>query len=409
MAKQNLLTDKKISSAKCPQGKSFIYLNDGSGLRLKVYEDGRKLWRFRIVYDGKESTSSFGSYPTVSLADARNKASISRLQLSNGFNPIQEKKRQRRVIAQSYQNTFKDVAEEALVHYANRQERPWSAKHIERSKGILKNYVYKKLGSVPMSQIDHVAILEVLKGIHNKGVYRTALHAKNVISSIFTYAIHSNKATQNPTDVLRKNTLLTRPEPNHLRTIEIAEIGRFFCTLEASTTLHIVTKSALKLIVYTALRVNSIRQAKWEWIDKAGTMTVPAAFMKNRKDFKIPLPSQALEIINQLRPLNYRGEASYIFQAGTKPQPISENTTTVAIKKLGFDATSHGMRTLMKRVLTKENRYPYDAIERQLDHKRPKLESAYMGGEDWLDVRREMLAWYADWLEEQVEKYVEGE
>jgi integrase len=408
MAKQNLLTDKKISSAKCPEGKSFIYLNDGSGLRLKIYQDGRKLWRFRIVYDSKESTSSFGSYPTVSLADARNKASTSRLQLSNGFNPIQEKKKQRRLIAQSYQNSFKEVAEEALVHYANRQERPWSIKHIERSKGILKNYVYKKIGSVPMSQIDHVTILEVLKEVHNKGVYRTALHAKNVISSIFTYAIHSNKATQNPTDVLRKNTLLTRPEPKHLKTIEIADIGRFLCALDANQTLHMVTKSALKLIVYTALRVNSIRHAKWEWINKTGTMTVPGAYMKNRKDFRIPLPNQALEIINNLRPLNYRGEASYIFQTGAKTQPISENTTTVAIKKLGFDATSHGMRTLMKRVLTRENKYPYDAIERQLDHKRPKLEAAYMGGEDWIDVRSQMLVWYADWLEEQVDKHVEG-
>jgi integrase len=406
MAKQNLLTDKRVASAKCPPNKSIIYLNDGAGLRLKVFSTGQKHWHFRLVYNGKESTLSLGSYPTVSLAAAREKASASRLQLIDGLNPVQERRKQKRAIAASYDNLFKDIAEEALNHFQNRVQNPWSEKHYARSKGILNNYVYKEIGSVPISQIDHVIILNVLKNIHSKGAYRTSLHAKNVISCIFTYAIHANKAQHNPTDILRKNTLLTRPKPQHLKSLEIDEVGKFVYKLDANKSLNPVTKVALKIHLYTGLRVNSLRQAKWGWLDvKNQTLSIPAEFMKNREIFQVPLSQQATSEIEKLRELNDRGPESYIFRAVSEMKPISENTTTVAIKKLGFTATSHGMRTLLKRVLTKQNRFAYDAIERQLDHKRPPLDEAYMGGEDWMHERREMLSWYCDWIDSEKNKY----
>ena len=406
MAKLNLLTDRRIAAIKCPDDKAFFYLNDGSGLRLKVYADGRKQWHFRVVYDGKESTQSFGAYPLVGLADARAKANASRTQLINGFNPVQENKKQKRLIATSYKDPFKDIALEALNHFKTRPSNPWSEKHYKRSEGILNNYVYKKLGAIPINQIDHVLVLNVLKDIHSKGIYTTAHHAKNVISSIFTYAIHSNKAKDNPTLILRKNTLLSRPKAKHLKSLEIAEVGKFVSTVQANSSLHIVTKSIVMLHLYTALRVNSLRQARWKWIDfKSEILTVPAEFMKNRLMFKVPLPNEAMQIFKKLKPLTYRDDDSYIFQTGQNPIPISENTSTNAIKKLGFAATSHGMRTLMKRVLTKQNKYPYDAIERQLDHKRPPLDDAYMGYEDWLKERKAMLQWYAKWVGQELDTY----
>ncbi len=406
MAKLNLLTDRRISGTKCPSDKAFIYLNDGSGLRLKVYNDGRKQWHFRLVYDGRESTQSFGAYPLISLAAAREKANASRGHLSNGFNPVQEKKKQKRLIANSYNDPFKDVAEEALKYFKIRPGKPWSDKHYKRSKGILINYVYKKLGAIPINQIDHVIVLDLLKEIHGKGIYTTAHHAKNVISSIFTFAIHSNKAKDNPTLVLQKNTLLSRPKVQHLKSLEIEEVGKFVSTVQGNASLHVVTKSILMLHLYTALRVNSLRQAKWGWLNiNDEILTVPAEFMKNRQAFKVPLPKVAIEIFKKLKPITYRGGDSYIFQTGQKLIPISENTSTNAIKKLGFAATSHGMRTLMKRVLTKQNKYPYDAIERQLDHKRPPLDDAYMGDEDWLKERKVMLQWYAKWIDSQRVKY----
>ena len=410
MAKQNLLTDRKVSTAKCPPDKSFVYLNDGSGLRLKVYAGGKKQWLYRITYDGAESTQSFGLYPTISLADARGNATGSRIQLAGGLNPVQEQRAHKRTIIQSYKNPFKDVAEEALKHYKLRPAKPWSDKHYARCKGILNNYIYKKMGNVPISQIDHVLILAVLKDIHKKGRYVTTHHAKNVLSSIFTYAIHSNLAKENPTLVLSKNTLLTRPKATHLSSIDIYEVGKFLCALEASTSLHFVTKAIVELHLYTALRVNSLRQARWCWLDlDKKTITIPAAFMKNRSTFTVPLPREACSIFKSLYALTNRGDTSYIFQTGLASIPISENTSTKAIKKLGFAATSHGMRTLMKRVLTKQNKFPPDAIERQLDHKRPPLDDAYMGGEDWLSERATMIQWYATWARKQKSIFKKGE
>jgi integrase len=406
MAKHNLLTDKRVATAKCAEGKSICYLNDGAGLRLKVLSTGQKHWHFRLVYNGKETTLSLGSYPTVSLATAREKATASRLQLINGLNPVKERQKQKRAIATSYDNLFKTVADEAFSHFRSRPQKPWSDKHYLRSKGILDNYVLKKLGPVPVNQIDHVIILDVLKAIHNKGAYRTSLHAKNIISCIFTYAIHTNKAQHNPTDILRKNTLLTRPKPQHLKSLEMSEVGKFLYDLENNKTLHLATKVALKLYLYTSLRVNSLRQTKWSWLDASNQiLTIPAEFMKNRETFRVPLHKQAIKEIESLRPINDRGPDSFIFRAVSESKPISENTTTVAIKKLGFAATSHGMRTLMKRVLTKANCFAFDAIERQLDHKRPPLEDAYMGGEDWIKERREMLEWYCNWLNAEKNKY----
>jgi len=406
MAKQNLLTDKRVAAAKCPPDKTIIYLNDGAGLRLKIFNSGQKHWQFRLVYSGKESTISLGSYPTVSLALAREKAAVTRLELTNGLNPVQERRKRKKEIAASYDNLFKDVAKDAIEYFRTRENKPWSEKHYVRSKGILENYVYKRLGSTPIGEIDHVAVLAVQKEIYDKGVYRTSFHARNVISSVFTYAIHENKAQSNPTDILVKNTLLTRPKAQHFKSLAIEDVGKFLYTLEANKTLHPVTKVAIKLYIFTGLRVNSLRQAKWSWLDfNEKLMTVPAEFMKNRETFQVPLAKIAIEEILTLKGLNDRGPDSYIFRAESSSKPISENTATVAIKKLGFKATSHGMRTLMKRVLTKQNRFHPDAIERQIDHKRPKLEDAYMGGEDWIKERREMIDWYCGWIIEKHEEY----
>jgi integrase len=163
--------------------------------------------------------------------------------------------------------------------------------------------------------------------------------------------------------------------------------------------LDIRTVSALKLALYTGLRDHSIRGAKWAEIDFASaTWEVPAERMKLRRAFKVPLPTQAIGVLQTLKTLTYKDDNSYIFPSSGKYGYMAENTLRLALHSLGFKVTVHGMRSLITNVLN-EHRFNADAIERQLDHRESnKVRAAYLTSDFW-EQRQTMMQWFADWCD----------
>ncbi|MDF2119539.1 site-specific integrase [Roseiarcaceae bacterium H3SJ34-1] len=165
------------------------------------------------------------------------------------------------------------------------------------------------------------------------------------------------------------------------------------------------TVAALKLLAILALRPGEVRAATWSEIDiDRAIWTVPAARSKMRRVHRTPLPRQAIEILDALRPITDRGAASLIFPATTSvKRPISENTCNVAIRRLGFSAeemTSHGFRAAFATLANESRRWHPDAIERQLAHvEQNAIRRAYTRGEHW-DERVMMVQWWADYLDE---------
>jgi integrase len=198
------------------------------------------------------------------------------------------------------------------------------------------------------------------------------------------------------------NPYFKKPPVKHFEALPKEQVPLLMTALNKCTAdqqLDIKTVCALKLAIYTGLRDNSIRGAKWMEIDlDKNTWTVPGSRMKSGKEFKLPLPAQAVVVFKTLEPLTFREPSSYVFPSKGKYGYMAENTLRLALHRLGFKVTVHGMRSLITNVLNEQG-FNRDAIERQLDHQEPNQVRASYLRSDFMDIRGTMMQWFADWCD----------
>lgn len=389
---ERLLTDRRCRTAR-PKGKPY-YLSDGAGLRLQVRPDGRKYWLLRYVLGGKESTHSLGSYPEAGLEEARRKAQEARRLIEDGKHPTVERRIRRAQALERTRTTFRAVAEEWLERH-----RPhWSAHHAERNEGLLRRILYPQLAELPIDAIGEALLLNVLRSAYDAGIRESARRARGVAAQVFDYAKDTYRATHNPARELARSSLLRKPEVRSFAALKPAEVGALLSKLDQGS-VGPVTRAALLLMLYTGLRDYSLRGARWSEIDLEGAVwTVPAARMKRREPHRVPLPRQAVAVLEALKPVT--GQGSYVFASYGKEGFLAENTLRLALKRMGFHATAHGFRSLLTDVLNEAGFNP-DAIERQLHHvERNKVRAAYLRS-DFFEQRRAMMQWFADWCDAQ--------
>jgi len=396
MAAEKLLTEVACKAAK-PKDNVY-YLNDGAGLRLRVRQDGSRTWVYRYRLNGKELSAGLGVYPTVGLQAARAKAQEARLIAEGGKN-ISTAKR----IARSEQvvkggNTFGVISAEWLVH----NKASWSATHYERNEGLIRRYLEPQLGKLPIDAIKEPFLFGVIKKVYDRGTKVSAERTRAIAAQIFSYARATHRGSGNPARDMADNPYFKKPPVKHFDALNKADVPKLMEALNqtgGAQTLDVKTVCALKLALYTGLRDHSIRGAKWSEIDFASaTWEVPAERMKLRRAFKVPLPTQAIGVLQTLKTLTYKDDNSYIFPSAGKYGYMAENTLRLALHSLGFKVTVHGMRSLITNVLN-EHRFNADAIERQLDHRESnKVRAAYLTSDFW-EQRQTMMQWFADWCD----------
>jgi integrase len=202
------------------------------------------------------------------------------------------------------------------------------------------------------------------------------------------------------------NKYFKKPPVKHFTALPQNQVGALIDELNKSgidQKLDAKTVCALRLALYTGLRDNSIRGALWGEIDlEAGIWSVPGSRMKSGRDHQVPLPRQAISALELIKPLTYRTQGSYLFPGGGKHKIMSENTLRLALHRLGFKVTAHGMRSLITDVLN-ENGFNPDAIEKQLDHsEQSQVRRAYLRS-NFMDERIKMMQWFANWCDAQAE------
>ena len=168
--------------------------------------------------------------------------------------------------------------------------------------------------------------------------------------------------------------------------------------------------AALKLMAYLFPRPGELRLAEWMEFDLTDAIwTIPAGRAKMRREHKVPLPAQALAILESLRQIT--GAGALVFPgygiSGGKgrqiaPRPISENTLNGALRRMGYskdEMTSHGFRAAASTLLNESGMWSSDAIERALAHQdNDAVRRAYARGECWKE-RVSMAKWWADYLD----------
>ncbi len=369
---------------------------DVDGLYLLVQPSGALLWRFRYRCCGIERKLSLGSFPEVSLAQARRKRDEGKAELEDGIDPVEEK-RQRRLKAElAAQTTFGLVAEEYIQKMEREGKSPATLKKarwfLELLAGIAKR---------PIAAVTPHELLDILKRVERRGHHETALRLRSFAGRVFRYGFATLRTERNPADILRG--ALTVPKvKHHAAIIEPKKVGELLRAIDGYTgrpeTLH-----ALRIAPHVFLRPGELRQAKWSEIDFAEKVwRVPAERMKMKQAHAVPLSRQVLYLLQDLRSL--ARDSEYLFPAlHTTKRPLSDNTLNVALRRLGFEhdeMTSHGFRAMASTLLNESGLWHPDAIERALAHgEKDKVRAAYHRGAHWAE-RVKMAQWWSDYLDQ---------
>lgn len=391
------LTDSKIRALK-PAEKPFKKF-DGGGLFLLVSCNGSKLWRmkYKAPYTNKERLLTFGSYPKTTLQRARELRDEARELIKKGVDPQAHKIDVAREEAERTGNTFKLVAQEWLKTKTRIKED--TKKDIWRS---LELHIFPSLGNVSISKIRAQDVVNALQPTKKKGALETVKRVTQRVNEVLNYAVNVGLINANPcikvysafeTPKTKNQPAITPKEfPEFLKDVERANMGR-------------ITRLLFKWQLITMTRSNEAVGAKWEEIDfQTKVWTVPANRMKMKKEHNIPLPPQAMAILEELKEISISND--FIFPSainGTK-KPMNSQTVNAMIKRVGYGGrlVAHGLRTLASTILN-TNQFNPDAIEKALAHTNKDSIRAIYNRADYLEQRRSMMNWWADYIDKASE------
>jgi integrase len=390
------LTDIQLRNAK-PADKDYS-LTDGHGLSIQITTSGGRWWRFRYRFIGKPKLMSFGTYPEVSLAEARDRRDDARRLLAQipPVNPMEVKKSQKLDLYSKHGNTFELLAREWIEsHFVNK-----SASHKERTLSRLAIYIFPWLGSKPIADITAQEILQVVKRPQNQSKLETAHRTLQAVGQIFRYAVQNGKATRDVTLDLRG--ALPSPTVKHMATFtEPKDVASLLRAIDAFQGTFSV-ECALRLAPLLFVRPGELRRAKWANINIAEGVWAYRV-TKTNIDHIVALPTQAINILKELHPLTGHGE--FVFPGGHDPKKaMSEAAINAALRRMGYDTktqiTGHGFRAMARTLLHERLNIDPDIIEHQLAHKVAGSLGAAYNRTKFLEQRKAMMQAWADYLDE---------
>jgi integrase len=387
------LTDTKARNAK-PREKQFK-LYDTDGLFLLVTPAGGKWWRFKYRFSDKEKLLSLGTYPEVSLSQARQRRDAARKQVADGIDPSQARKALKAAKVQD-ESTFELVAREWHAKFAQ----TWTPGHAATIIRRLELNVFPWIGARPIIDIKAPELLMVLRRIESRGALETAHRVKMICGQVIRYAVATGRAERDPTGDLRG--ALPPVKHKHFSAItdpkKVAGLLRAIDGYQGS----FIIKCALRLAPLLFVRPGELRHAEWAEIDlDAAEWNIPAEKMKTRQPHLVPLARQSVEILQDLYPLT--GSGRYVFPSPrTSKRPMSDNAVLSALRRMGFEKdemSGHGFRAMARTILDEVLRIRPDFIEHQLAHAvRDPLGRSY-NRTTHIEERRKMMQTWADYLD----------
>ncbi|NCP14134.1 MAG: integrase arm-type DNA-binding domain-containing protein [Sphingomonadales bacterium] len=370
---------------------------DGQGMYLEIRPSGSKLWFLKYRIDGKEKRLGLGSFPDMSLADARTARDKARAAIQAGRDPLHDRKMtkiERRVGAG---HTFKSVADDFIQTKLVAGRKAQAT--IEKARWYL-SHLEADIGKRPIAEIKPAELLASLKKIEKRGHHETAIRTRALASRVFRHGVATARCENDPAHLL--SGALVTPAVTHRAAITTAApLGAFLRAVDEYTG-GPIAKIAMQLAPHVFLRPGELRQGRWEEIDwDACTWTVPAERTKLRRPHSVPLSHQAITLLRELElhsggfELMFPGLRSHL-------RPMSENTMNGAYRRMGFGSDvicAHGLRSTASTLLNESGLWHADAIERALAHGHSDaVRGIYARGQHW-DERVKMMQWWSDYLD----------
>lgn len=395
------LTDMAIRNAKPAEKQQKLF--DGGGLFVLITPAGGKRWVLKYRFESKEKSLALGTYPEVSLVEARQKRAAAREKLAAGIDPSEVKKAEKRTQRLNAENSFEAVAREWHAKYAP----GWSKSHADRILRRLEVDAFPRIGGKPIAALAPPDVLDMLRRVEKRGALETAHRLQANISQACRYAVATGRAQRDVTADLRG--ALPPVQQEHMAAItdpkQVAELLRAMDGYSGT----LPVKCALRLAPLLFQRPGELRNAEWAEIDlDAGVWEIPSDRMKRTKQGKaaggahiVPLSAQAIAILRELHLLTGNGRLLFP-SVRTKDRPMSDNTINGALRRLGYDGdtmTGHGFRAMARTILDEVLGTPAAIIEAQLAHAvKDPLGRAY-NRTAHLPQRKEMMQKWADYLD----------
>ena len=384
------LNARQVDAAK-PREKAYK-LADGAGLYLEVVPSGSRYWRMKYRFNGKEKRMAFGVYPAVSLAQARALRDEAKKKLAEGIDPSFAKKEEKLVRDVQLNNTFQAVA---LEWHGTKVSR-WSEGYASDIIEAFNKDIFPYIGQQPVNEIKPLVLLNVLRRMESRGATEKAKKVRQRCSEVFRYAIVTGRAEYNPAADL--TSAMSGHESKHYPFLTVEELPDFFKALSGYTGSPLVVLAA-RLLILTGVRTGELRGAFWSEFDlEKAVWEIPAERMKMKRPHLVPLSTQALEIVQQLKVMS--GQYPLVFPGRNDPRKtMSEASINQVFKRSGYTGkvTGHGFRHTMSTILHEEG-FNTAWIETQLAHVDKNAIRGTYNHALYLEGRREMMQWYADYI-----------
>lgn len=416
------LTDTEIKNAK-PKDKEYT-LPDGNGLQLNIKPDGRKVWEIRYTVEGKAKKTTGGTYPAVTLAKARSKRDELKAKVSDGIDPIQEK-RERKAIIEAKETEkqslldgqFHRVAYGWLDTLVNDETTKTKRKRaFERDIfPFLCTYDANKniISSKHIGEIEHPELLKIIIA-KEATAPETARRLLTDCGRLWLYAISHGHASFNITaNISKKDTLKKHVKTNYAKITDKTILGELLRAIDSYN--GVIIKNVLRFVSIIPLRADNLCKLKWSYVyfDKS-IITIPRSEMKvkdkNMPDFVLPLPHQAIAVLKEIKEIT--GFGVWVFHGISQPLThVGKESANKALRGMGFvdevngrKQTLHSFRGTFRSLCethAQKHGATFQTMERVLDHQEPNQAiRAYTHMADYTEQMRELLQWWADYLDE---------
>jgi integrase len=386
------LTNLAIKTAK-PRGKAYK-LSDEKGLFLLVQPTGSLWWRLKYRFQGKEKLISLGTFPEISLAEARDQRDAAKRLLAKGVDPSEHRKTTKSILLAQAANTFESTAREWL----SKRTEIWNPASEARNLRRLELHVFPRLGKYPVARLTARQFLDAVREVESNGTKDTARRTLNLCSQIMRYAVQTGRAERDPCVDL-KGALVPVKVQHFAAVTEPGQVAPLIKKIRSYGGTHVV-RTALQLAPLVFVRPNELRTARWQDIHfdiQEWRFTVT----KTDTEHIVPLSAQSVALLRDIQA--YTGDSDYIFPgARSRKRPMSENAILAALRALEIpkdEMTGHGFRAMARTILEEVLGFSPDLIEHQLAHTvRGPMGRTY-NRTTHLPERKKMMQVWADWLD----------
>ena len=384
------LTNTEVLRAKALE--KDLTLHDGDGLFLMVKTSGKKLWRFRYQrpVTKQRTMMGLGAFPSLSLADARKLKADYLALLANGIDP----QVQAEVVEEQQQIAINSIFSTVSANWFKLKSKSVTSDYAKDIWRSLEKDVFPAIGEIPVQRIKARTLVEALEPVKARGALETVRRLVQRINEIMIYAVNTGLIDANPASGV--GMAFEKPKKQNMPTLRPEELPKLMHSLIMSN-LSVPTRCLIEWQLLTLVRPSEASGARWVEIDlEAKLWTIPAERMKAKRKHIVPLSTQALDILEVMKPVS--AHRDHVFPSRNDPkQPMNSQTANAALKRVGYDGklVAHGLRSIASTAMN-EAGFNADIIEAALAHSdRNEVRRAY-NRTTYLEGRTALMEWWGN-------------